>query len=329
MPRRRRDDNVEDEPRAAPARREVIVDDQKFEPANAVDIGEEDEQIVYSPIYPSYSPPSYEEQKGNVPDEQKSIMHIVDPNALPDQDELSTDVDDSDEGDEGDLELVRQEWEEWLREEREEEERRLERRLEEQLNDHPVNVFPTAEQARESERQKDLTVDFRTQMYEAGQAARDREHEIYLENQRNMPYTNFSHPNLGTEVRAIAQHVSPENPEMFMEYVDNNPRAQRALFDLHRRGRALRQTTAPTDEQRRGIQRRIDMRRAQSRLNAQRDLLEFERRQRRRLEDERIENDAIERRRLEDERIENDAIENLQRMIVEFPEHFGMSNNIS
>jgi hypothetical protein len=314
--RRRRDDNVEDEPRAAPARREVIVDDQKFEDANAADIG--DEQIVYSPIYPSYSPAPYEEQKGNVPDEQKSSIHMVDPNALPGQDELSTDDGgDSDEGDEGDLDFwVRQEEEEEKREveeQRRRREREEERRLEEELeNEYGHYVFPTDEERRQSERQKDQTIEFRNQMYEAGQAARDREHEIYIENQRNMQYTDTSHPDFGTEVRAIAQRVNPENPEMVMEYFDNNVGIQRALYDMHLRGRALLQPTRLTDEQRdeqrRGILRRIDISRAQSRANAQRNLLEFE------------------RRRLEDERIENEAIANLEREIVEFPEHFGLSN---
>ena len=282
--RRRRENDEEDGRRLPPPRRRtVVVDEQKGDVPD--------------------------EQKGDVPDEQK--------NHGP---QYGLDPDDSDEGDEGDSDFwITQEREEMRREDEENrrrEEREEERRLEEELHDGPLEVYPTDDQARWAERQKDNSMHFHIQAYERGSAARDALHEMAMEFQRNRQYPDLSRPNFGDEVRAIAQHLSPDNPQIFIDHVNNHPRYQRWLYHIHQRDRALRQPVDTYDRRRAIFNRSEDdhLRRiARARADGREALREID-----------------ERRRLDDERIRNEEIAQLERdLIVEYPEHFGMGYRFS
>jgi len=293
--RRRRENGEEDDGWRLPPRRRRIV--------------EVDEQKGDVP----------DEQKGSVPDEQKnSAFNGPRSGVFGGVYDLVPDDDDTD--DEGDSNFWRAEDIEEMRREEEEQRRRQEReeerRLEEELDDDPPEIYPTDEQARLDEQMKDRYADTRTETYDRMNAAREGLHEMNMELQRNMQPNNDSRPVFGDEVRAIAQRVNPDNPQMYIDHVNRHPRYQRALHHMHRMGRALRQPVDTYDRLRTIFDRSEDdrLRRiARARADGREAL---------RMRDE--------RRRLDDERIWNEAIAQLERdLVVEYPEHFGMGYRFS
>lgn len=294
MPRRRRDDNVEDEPRVPPARRVVEVDDRKFNT----------------------------EQKGDVPDERKMSVET-------DPDDVSTDPDDVSTDDEYLLAngsgYMSNDYIRNYRVSDTDEERNAQARR--QLLNGLFNVDANTYEAYRSRQDAEMAeysiedeseLDFGERMWTLANRIDPVNPDMVMDVINNLPADpnepEFSMRNGLVDLYHDRDAGRRQN-ELWVRKFEAPARERRRQFAAN--------FLAARDEanrRQRDWEDREHTRMAREAYSA-----------RRRLEAEREENEANERRRLHAERVEYNEMErqamiNLQREIYEFPEHFGLSN---
>lgn len=346
-PRRRREDDVDDEQRVAPARRVVEVT----------------------------------EQKGDVPDERKTgaesetVIHIGD--GIPGEDELDTDYETDEEKqeresaeywarhDEEGSDFDREEGSdfeayeakinsEWNSERRRHE---LNRLMGQDLNTDWETTYNDARARRDAEAAEILrayerdpnVVDYAladsrayTDVQRAARRAgfQGENYSDFRQNQEDLFYQRFN-----SRMHDMAQRMNPSDPDSVIAHLNNEPfvrdqsRTISALHDLEQRPFRRQLENEARDEFNAEHQGRVPqhIRQQQERERfALNFMYNVDRANNRHMRYEREEREARTQREireyqenLENSMMERHAIGNLEREIIEFPEHFGLSNNIS